>query len=318
VKITIVTPAKKGSLSGNRATAVRWARILRNLGHRTPILTDYAGEASDALLAIHAWRSAGAISRFRADHPAKPVILCLGGTDIYRFQKSHPEDTRRSMELADAIVCLHDLVYRAVPVGMRDKLHVIRQSVKPMPRRQPPRKRSFDLIVVGHLRDEKDPMRAALAVRRLPADSKIRILHLGGAHDDGWAQEAEREMARNPRYHWRGEVPHWAVRRWMTRARAMVLSSRMEGGANVVSEAIAAGLPVLGSKIDGNVGLLGTEYPGYFPVEDDAALSALMLRTERDPAFLETLRRCCAAEAPKFSQEAELTAWRDLIDRISR
>ena len=95
------------------------------------------GAPSDAMLAIHAWRSAGAIEQYHEVFPTGPLILCLAGTDIYRFQESHPEETLRSMELADLLVCLHDLVGHSIPKSQRSKLHVIRQSAAPLKRQKP-------------------------------------------------------------------------------------------------------------------------------------------------------------------------------------
>lgn len=317
MKITIVTPAGKGERSGNRATAVRWARVLRKLGHRVDIATDCEGGATGLLVAIHAWRSAAAIERYRQRHPDAPLAVCLAGTDIYQFQDSHPAETHRSMALADALICLHDLVWRSIPPEFRRKLHIIRQSAPPL-RRAEPAKRHFDIVVAGHLREVKDPFRAALAARSLPEDSRIRIVQMGRALESGFEDIAVGEMRENLRYRWLGELPRNNVRRRMARARAMVISSRSEGGANVVSESIMAGLPVLASRIDGNVGLLGRDYPGYFPLEDTGALRDLMLRIERDPPFLARLERRIAALAPTFSEEREAEAWRVLLDRLTR
>ena len=58
----------------------------------------------------------------------------------------------------------------------------------------------FEVLVIGHLRDEKDPLRAAEASRSLPESSRIRVVHLGRAHDEAWADRARAEMDRNPRY----------------------------------------------------------------------------------------------------------------------
>ncbi len=317
MKITIITPAKRGDRSGNRATANRWATILRKLGHSPRTLTEYDGSPCDAMLAIHAWRSAESISRYRSAFPRAPLIVCLAGTDIYRFQKSHPEITHQSMRHADSLVCLHDWVNRAIPRTQRKKLRVIRQSAAPLKRR-PPLRRHFEILVAGHLRDEKDPFRTALAARHLADSSRIQIIHFGKAHESSYAKSAVREMRANPRYHWFDEVPRWKVRRHMTRAQAMVISSRMEGGANVVSEAIMAGLPVLASKIDGNVGLLGEDYEGYYPVEDEEALAALLSRFETNSQFRRTLARQIRQQQHKFTQRRELAEWRELIESITR
>lgn len=314
--VTLVTPADKRSRSGNRTTASRWATILRSLGHRVLTTQAYEDGATDLLVALHAWRSAASITQFRERHPDRPLILGLGGTDVYRFLASDSATVLRSFALADALVGLHDLVGEALPGEFRDKLVVIHQSARPLLHRDPARRRSFDVLVIGHLREEKDPLRAAEAARLLPDASRIRVVHLGRAHDPSWAERAGAEMAANPRYRWAGEVPNWAVRRALARAPAMVLSSVMEGGANVISEAGVAGVPVLASDIAGNVGLLGRDYPGYFPTRDTAALARLMRRAEHEPAFLAELRRAGAARAPLFDPAREREAWRALLARF--
>ena len=116
-------------------------------------------------------------------------------------------------------------------------------------------------------------------------------------------------MDSNPRFVWKGEVTGGEVRRWFARSHAMVISSIMEGGANVVSEAVAAGLPVIASRIDGNVGLLGEDYAGYFPPEDTEALAALLWRAEREPSFLAQLAAQCDAKRPLFAPVREKEAW---------
>ena len=318
MKISLITPAKKQSRAGNRTTAVRWAAILRRLGHRVAVSDVYDDIPAGMMVALHAWRSAEAIERYHGLYPNRPLVVALTGTDIYRFQKSHPKITTRSMELADALVCLHDRVQRDIPSRFRDKLHVIHQSAKPLPKRGAPAKRHFDVCVIGHLREEKDPLRTALAVRDLPDSSRIRVVHAGKAIDREWALRAETEMVRNPRYRWLGDIPGWQVRRLMGRSRLMVISSRMEGGANVVSEAIVAGLPVIGSDISGNAGLLGDDYPGTYTLEDTIALRRLLERAECEPGFLETLKRHCRERRSLFRPRAEFTAWKNLARRLTQ
>jgi putative glycosyltransferase (TIGR04348 family) len=317
MKISLITPARKQTRTGNRTTAVRWARILRGLGHRVQVATDYAGGPADLMIALHAWRSAASVRRFRARYPHRPLIVGMAGTDIYRFQQTDPEVTHGSMETADRLVGLHDLVADAIPETMRSKLRIIYQSAPPLPRRLLPLRDAFEVLVIGHLREEKDPLRAAEAARHLPANSRIRIVHFGMAHDAHWAEAAKAEMAANARYRWRGEAPGWIVRRALARAPLMVLSSVMEGGANVVSEALVAGVPILASAIAGSVGLLGRDYPGYFPVSDTSTLTSLLYRAETDGSFLATLGRHCVARAPLFSPEHERNAWQALLREIS-
>ncbi|HRP94822.1 MAG TPA: selenoneine biosynthesis selenosugar synthase SenB [Rhodocyclaceae bacterium] len=312
--IALITPAGAGSRAGNRATATRWARFLRGLGHRVAVDVDYDGHRADLMIALHAWRSAAAIRRFAAARAEAPLVVVLTGTDIYRFQHTHPDTTRDSMARADVLVGLHDRVAGDIPAEFRPKLCTVLQSAVPLARRAPAQ-RHFDVCVVGHLRDEKDSLRAALAVRDVPAASRLRVLQAGRAHNGDWEAAAHAEMAANPRYHWRGEIAHSEVRRLMARARLMVMSSRMEGGANVVAEACMAGLPIVASDIPGNRGMLGDDYPGYYPVADTVALREMLLRAERDAAFLGALGEACRAQAPRFRPECERAALADVIAR---
>jgi putative glycosyltransferase (TIGR04348 family) len=313
MKIVLITPSGPTARTGNHVTASRWATILRQLGHHVRIAADYDGGPADLMVAVHAWRSAAAIERFKAEFPTRPVILQLSGTDIYQFIDTDPGPTLRSMERADRLVALNDLAWKAVPKPLRARLSVIHQSASPLARPRRPSRRAIVVSVIGHLRDVKDPLRAAEAARLLPADSRIRIEQVGRAYTPQWADRARAEMAINARYRWRDDVPPAAVRRLLSRSHAMVISSLSEGGANVISEAVVAGVPVLASRMDGNVGLLGSDYRGYFPVGDTQALARLLQRLEHEPRFVSTLAKALARRKPLFRPARERAAWRRLL-----
>lgn len=293
--------------------ASRWAGILRQLGHRVRVANEYDDSAADLMVAVHAWRSAAAIEGFKARFPTRPVVLQLSGTDIYEYLDSDPRPTLRSMERADRLVALNDLAWKAVPNPLRARLHVIHQSAPPLAQPRLPSRRAVVVSVIGHLRDVKDPLRAAEAARLLPAESRIRIEQVGRAYTAEWTGRAQAEMAVNARYQWHGDVPPAAVRRLLARSHAMVISSLSEGGANVVSEAIVAGVPVLASRVDGNVGLLGADYRGYFPVGDTQALARLLQRLESDSNFVATLGKALARLKPLFRPAREKAALRRLL-----
>ena len=312
MKIRIVTPAPPRSRKGNRVTALRWARVLRDLGHQVVIEQEYHGRPCDLLIALHARRSAAAVQEFRRRHSHKPLIVALTGTDLYRDIRQSA-DAKQSLELASRLVVLQPLGVVELPEHLRPKARVIYQSVR-KPRRQPaPRQGVFGVCVLGHLRTVKDPFRAALAARRLPASSRVRVIHLGAALSPSMEKRARAEMAGNPRYCWLGEVPRSKALHLLARCRLLVLSSVMEGGANAISEALVVSVPVLASRIPGSVGLLGPDYPGYFPVRDTAALAALLRRAECDAGFYRALARWCKRLAPRFEPARERRSWQDLL-----
>jgi glycosyltransferase involved in cell wall biosynthesis len=86
----------------------------------------------------------------------------------------------------------------------------------------------------------------------------------------------------------------------------------MEGGANVIAEAVISGTPVIASEIPGNAGMLGREYPGFFPVHDESALARCLVQACGDRSYLRELARACAARRKLFSLAAEARAVRSL------
>ena len=316
MKIIIITPAKQKSLNGNRATATRWAVFLKQLGHQVNIAVQWDHRSYDLMIALHAWRSADCIAHFKVRYPQRPLIVCMTGTDLYRFMISHPKPTLHSIKVADQLVVLHDRARFVLPQTAQNKVSIIYQSAQPLSFPIKRSKKTVDICVVGHLRDEKDPLRTAYAVRNLPQSSRIRVLHYGKAHNRQWQQKALQEMQINPRYQWLGEVKHWQVRKAYARCHAMVLSSNMEGGANVISEATVAGLPTIASKIEGSIGLLGEEYPAYYPVQDTQALRTLLLKVENDTDFMQQIQQYITKKAPLFQAATEAQCWQQLLQKL--
>jgi len=327
MRIGIVTPAPPGSTYGNRVTALRWAGILRRLGHRVSILQTYDARPHELLIALHARRSHSSIKRFHDHHPTAPIIVALTGTDLYRdFRNNHL--AQKSLASATRIVVLQPKALEKLPPELRDKTQVIYQSVENLPKssgsggtkkhaRQQKSSDSplnnFDVSIIGHLRPVKDPFRAAFAARLLGSSSRIRILQIGGAMTTAMFDRAKAEARGNPRYHWLGQQSKARTFWILSQSQLCVIPSRIEGGANSLSEAIVASVPVLASRIDGNVGILGRDYPGLFKAGDTRQLSRLMTRAETDSKFLTELREHIKKLAPLFAPAREERAWARLI-----
>ncbi len=316
MRIHLVTPANKGNVGGNRTTTERWATFLSDFGYDVQVTTSYPEEPIDLMIALHAWRNASIIKRFRRENPASPLVVLLTGTDIYKHLHRDPDVTTQSLEAATVLVGLHHRIGDAIPERFRNKVKIILQSASEPASRGKPGHEHLEVSVIAHLREEKDPLRTAYAARHLPAESAIRVRHLGRAYNSEWAEAANQETSQNPRYDWVGETDRIEVEKTLTTSHLLVISSIMEGGANVISEAIQADLPILASDIPGNVGLLGEEYAGYFPASETRALRDQLMRFERDPAFREELRQQCQRLKPAFQPETEANAVKALIYRL--
>ena len=330
MKIVIVTPAPPGSRYGNRITALRWAKILRRLGNRVTILQRYDGTPHDLLVALHARKSHPSIVNFRRHNSSVPIIVALTGTDLYCDIRTNHR-AQESLDRATRIVVLQPKAIEELRLSWRKKTRVIYQSVEDKqaptgvqsgsPKRSQNKAEAqtngnFDVCVIGHLRAVKDPFRTAMAARSLPDSSKIRVLQIGGARTAAMAKRAHREMDTNERYRWLDEQPQSRVRSILSKSSLCVLSSRSEGGANVLSEAIAASVPILASRVDGNVGILGKNYPGYFDVGNTSQLAQLLTRAETSPGYLAELKAWTKDLTILADPSREEQAWSDLINEL--
>lgn len=317
MRIKLVTPALANARNGNSITALRWKQILSQLGHRVTLEKHYHGAPCDLMIALHARRSFESIRRFRKEHPDLPLIVVLTGTDLYRDIRTN-SDARKSLELATRLIVLQSMGPAELPKRLRAKTRVIYQSAEKVNRRASPAANGFfKVCVVGHLRPEKDPLRTAMASRQLPASSRVRVLHIGRPLTKEMSKRLRAEAARNPRFQWLGELPHWKTRQILASCHLLSLTSRMEGSSNVLSEAIASSVPVVASKIPGLMGTLGENYPGYFPVGETRELARLLQRIESNPAFYRSLKAYCARLAPLVDPKREVTVWKELLRELS-
>ncbi|HKW62620.1 MAG TPA: selenoneine biosynthesis selenosugar synthase SenB [Candidatus Acidoferrum sp.] len=315
MKIVLISPAPAQVHTGNRTTADRWATLLTELGHQVSIHKDWNGEECDLLVALHARRSFPAIQRFRQTHPRSPLVVALTGTDLYGDMESSAA-AKHSLELASKIVVLQELGVEAVPESMRPKVRAIYQSFEGVSPQPPREERCFQVCILAHLRTVKDPLLTAYAVRDLPASSRIQVKHAGAVLDADFGAQVEAEQRTNPRYEWLGPLAHDAAIDLLSRSHVLVLTSQLEGGANVVSEAIAVGTPVISSLIPGSVGILGADYPGYFRVGDSAALRELLLRAESGNGFYRELQQRVAKLQPLVSVSRERESWEALLTEL--
>lgn len=257
---------------------------------------------ADAMVALHARRSAASIHAWAAQHPGKPLIVVLTGTDLYR-DIGFDTSAQQSLHLATHLVVLQEAGLAVLPKALQSKARVIFQSA---PRLVPAVKsdRRFTAVMVGHLRDEKDPL-TFMQAARLCDSNNSHFVQIGDGLDAQLASAAKTLAADVANYRWLGGLPRAQTRQRIKRAHVLVNASVMEGGAHVILEAVQSGTPVLASRISGNVGMLGADYAGYFEVGDAAGLAALVKRCAAEPAFLAHLQNQCAQRAELFEPAVE-------------
>lgn len=316
MRILIVYPAVTGLNNGNSVTARRWQQCLRQLGHTVEIAAtfDDAAEPPELLIALHAIKSSDSIERCKAAFAEVPIILVLTGTDLYGSSSAaalHP-----MLRVADRVVVLQNASGEDIDQQFRDKIRVIYQGINPIEGAFESTSDYFEVCVVGHLRPVKDPFQVAQAVRDLPSDSKLRVTQIGAAMTDQMRETAERLHGENPRFSWIGEVSRADAMERIVNSHLLVNSSKVEGGAAVICEAVVAGTPILATRISGNIGLLGQDYEGLFDVGNTRQLRAMLLRAENSIDFYQRLKDQCERRKHFFDPDLEKRKWGQLIEEF--
>ena len=316
MKIAIFSAATRKSRSGNWVTASRWASLLRSAGHHVGILhsaDQIEGSAADVLIGLHARRSGPAVLKFRKMFPQRLAMVALTGTDLYGdlspTRKRHSKTATKSLDVCSQIILLQPLMARRLKQSWKLKSSVVMMDVAAKKRASVRKSQQpLRVCVVGHLRHEKDPFRAAMAVRKLPDGVQVHVVHAGQALSDSFRIRAESEGVRNENWNWIGSITHSEVTTLMQRCDLLVNTSRSEGAPNVLFEAMSKRLPVIASKIDGHVGVLGKAYRGYFEVGNTAALHNMLVRCATNESFYALLSTSIDSLVKKYKPGNERKA----------
>ena len=326
VQTVIVSPAMADANNGNWQTAHRWQQMLSRKHAARVVKTwpDALAGQDDVMLALHALKSADAVQAWHAANEmagrtgSRGLGVVLTGTDLYRDLATAVK-AQASVAMASQLVTLQDQALLALPSAVRHKALVIYQST---PTRQtlPKTSRHLRAVMVGHLRDEKDPLTLMAAAKLLTNDAGICIDHIGEPLDAQLGATAQATALASPRYRWLGGQAHSATLKRIQRAHLLVHTSRMEGGAHVLMEAICSGTPVLASRMPGNVGMLGADYGGYFEVGDAAGLATLLRHCQNPHGspLMKQLQQQCAQRAPLFAPAIEQQALERLVEQLAQ
>lgn len=316
--LLIITPYGPETGSGNWRTAERYAGLLQGRGVAAEIVVGVPGlpqvTAAAGGLVLHARRSHAAAMALR--EVQKPYGVVLTGTDLYAdlaglTTSAFFQQAIDTLIHARVVVGLQgDACNRLESIAQRERLsgippcRVLLQSAVGDPdlmhrRPRPDRSRDLRVLMVGHVRKEKDPLTGFQAFLSLPEGTTLR--HLGGSLDDALMQTLQVLAAHNPqRIALLGHCDADTVRAEMAKADLLVHPSLMEGGALVIAEAFGQGLPVLASRIAGHLGILGDDYPAYFSQGDTLDLSRQLLAFAEDDKVAASWHDALAQRAPRL------------------
>ncbi|SHI40392.1 Glycosyltransferase involved in cell wall bisynthesis [Rubritalea squalenifaciens DSM 18772] len=312
MQILITSPYPLDSPKGNSITALRIERLLKQAGHQASAVHGTLPTGADAMIALHATKTYPLSAAFKQQHPGKPLILYLTGTDLYRDLLERKPDCLNAMELADILVVSQPASLSSIPEQYQQKSRVVRASIV-IPKLEdvsPPPQPSFALV--AHLRPVKNPFLLNRALEQL-GGLPLHAYTLGSALDEKMIEEAHSWQAKDPRFRWLDNVPYPQALSWISQVTATINSSHLEGGANAVGESILLGTPVLASKIEGNLGMLGDDYAGYFTPDDPGSLATIIRRVIEEPEFLQLLRQQIHTRQTCFSPAIETQGWLDCL-----
>lgn len=313
MKVCVASPYPLSDLKGNSVTTARIVTVLNEAGIEARGSHGYDGEPTDILITLHAIKGAPALFDFKKRKPKGKVVILLTGTDIYQGLPKGSKMGEDALREADRIVVRQEAAILRLPEQVRAKTVVIRSSLDPIAVKASPSQSRFIISVVGHLRPVKRPFLTIETLAQHPEWSDIEVWQIGQALDEEMRKTAEFWAEEDGRYRWFGGVPRMESLALCCKSSVTINSSILEGGANAVLEAMTMGVPVLASRIEGNVGLLGNDYPGYF--EEGRMAKALQAIMDQR-VDLDEWNRLLADRLRLFSRERESKSWLELLTEL--
>ena len=168
---------------------------------------------------------------------------------------------------------------------------------------------AVDFLYIGMMRDLKGPDVFIEALRRAEqlAGRPLRGVMVGDGDDKPRYKARLEAIGMGGRVTMRDAMP---AREAFALARTVVIPSRAESMPYIVLEAVAAGKPVISTKVGGIPEILGPDFAGFVPPGDAKALAAAMAHTISDPGWL-------PAAMPDMSNFRSHFSARTMAERMS-
>lgn len=314
MKVCVASPYPLSELKGNSVTTKRIVEILQEgrIDARGSHL--YDGLPADVLISLHAVKGAPAVEEFCEKRPEGRVVVLIAGTDLYDTLPKGSEAGYRALEKADRIVVVQETAVQRLPEIFQEKAVVVPNSLDPISVEANPGESPFIISVVGHPRPVKRPFLTIESVSKHPEWEDLEVWLIGKALDDESRRKAEEWGEKDARFRWFGGLPREEALKLLAKSNLTVNSSVSEMGANAILEAMTIGVPVLASRVEGNEGLLGEDYPGYF---DEDELENVLQAVVDKRVDLKEWVRLATERLPLFSRERESACWLELLEDLN-
>ena len=140
------------------------------------------------------------------------------------------------------------------------------------------KKENKRIIFVGRLEKQKNVLALVRAVKLIP-DAKLYIFGLGSLEE-----EIRKETRGFDNIRLMGVVPHERLPYELNRSEIFILPSLYEGHPKALLEAMACGLPVIGSRVEGIKGLIEDGVNGLLcePTPEDIRRKIVQLLSDRN------------------------------------
>ena len=279
--IKIFSPTRDKVVTGNYVTAKRYAYHLQNLGHKVFTCNGFEekvnGEGVRCAFVLHAEKGFPVVKELAAKNI--PVVLVLTGTDLYKdvisTKKSKRDNCLRSIQIASAIVVLHEnaasdlLKVVSIP---RDRIFVVLQSVVDFKKRTFffKKKNYYKILMLSNIREEKGIIVAISGflefLKNIDARTKFTLDHIGGVLDQDYFKKITNLLEGVKSVSFLGSIEKGKLQTMLASYDLLLHSSFIEGGSLVIQEAQNAGLPIIASDISCHTALLGSTYVGLHSV----------------------------------------------------
>lgn len=256
---------------------------------------------------LHAnWAVCGCIAALAAKLRGIPLVTTLRGEDVTRAKVSLIDKLILCwcLHSSDRIVAVSDAIRQWVQGTFpqyRAKLCVIANGVEQTfvdvghGRDYETIRKPLVLVTIGSLIPRKGMDAVIKAMAILAGEVELNLTIIGTGPEEQVLRESATRHQLAERVWFRGAIAPDQVPEALAGSDIFILASHSEGRPNVLLEAMAAGLPVIASRIEGTVELVADGQTGLlFDDHSPAQLAAAIRRLAQDTALRGALGRAAA------------------------